>query len=136
MDMDASQQQNGKEVCNRHTYLSFMKGKCFGCGSPDHTKKNGKHEQDICNHCKKLGHCSPVCQSKYLGKPIAAKAAATEQESAQASSSKADAKGKALVSTTTPVLAKDSKGQADLLAQLMVQVKEQTAQIEALKSSF
>ena len=81
-----------------------------------------------------MGHHSPVCQSKNLGKPAAAKAAATEQE--QPTPSTLTPKGKASVSTTTPVPAKDSKGQADLLAQLMVQIKEQSAQIEALKASF
>ena len=111
-----------------------MKGKCYGCESTDHTKANGNHEQEICNHCRKVGHRSPVCQSKYLGKPATAKAAATEQE--QPTPSTSMPKGKASVSATTPMLAKDSKGQADLLAQLMAQVKEQSAQIEALKASF
>ena len=114
MEVDATrqQQQAGKKVWNRKTYLAFMKGKCYGCGSTDHTKANRNHKQDICNHCRKVGHRSPVCQSKYLGKP-AAEAAATEQEQLTPSTSK----GKALVSTTTPALAKDSKGQANLLAQ-------------------
>ena len=135
MEVDATrQQQSGKEVQNRKTYLAFMKGKCYGCGSTDHTKANRNHEQDVCNHCRKVGHRSPVCQSKYLGKPAAAKAAATEQE--QPTPSTLTLKGKALVSATTPTPAKDSKGQADLLAQLMVQIKEQSAQIEALKASF
>ena len=136
MEVDASrqQQQGGKEVRNQRTYTAFMRGKCFGCGSPDHTKKDGSHDRDICNHCKKVGHRSPVCFSKYLGKPITAKAAATEQEESKASSS--HAKGKASVSATTPAQAKDSKGQADLLAQLMAQIKAQSAEIEALKASF
>ena len=69
-----------------------------------------------------------------MGKPAAAKAAATEQE--QPTPSTSTVKGKALVSATTPAPAKDSKGQADLLAQLMAQIKEQSAQIEALKASF
>ena len=101
MDMDASwqQQQPGKEQHNRKTYLSWMRGKCFGCGSPDHTKKDGKHEKNICSHCKKLGHCSSMCFSKYSGKLITAKAAATEQ--AAASSSTTDSKGKASISATT-----------------------------------
>ena len=111
-----------------------MRGKCFGCGSPGHTKKDGKHKKDLCRHCKKLGHCSLVCFSKYTGKPITAKATATNKVAAQPS--KTNAKGKASVSATTPVPAKDSKGQADLLAQLIAQIKDQGAQIEALKSSF
>ena len=32
MKVDASRQ---KEERNRHTYMSFMKGKCYGCGSTD-----------------------------------------------------------------------------------------------------
>src|SRR6201996_6899346 len=109
MDIDASQQQPSRkeQQRNRKTYLSWMRGKCFSCGSPDHTKKDGKHKKDVCGHCKKLGHRSPVCFSKYTGKPIATKAAAAEQ--AAASSSTMDTKGKVSVSTTTPVLAKDSK---------------------------
>ena len=54
MEVDATcQQQSGKEVRNQKTYLAFMKGKCYGCGSTDHTKANGNHERDICNHCRK-----------------------------------------------------------------------------------
>ena len=136
MEVDAScqQQQSGKKVHNRQTYVTFMKGKCYGCGSTDHNKKDRKHKQDICNHCRKVRHHSLVCFSKYMGKPIATKVAATEQESLSASSPMP--KGKALVSTTAPVLVQDSKGQADLLAQLMAQIKAQSAEIEALKASF
>ena len=83
MEVDASRQ---KEECNRRTYMAFMKGKCYGCGSPDHAKKDGQHNRDICGHCKKVGHWSSVCFSKYMGKPIAAKAAAS-QESPEALSS-------------------------------------------------
>ena len=128
MEVDASRQ---KEERNRRTYMAFMKGKCYGCGSPDHAKKDGQHNRDICGHCKKVGHRSPVCFSKYMGKPIAAKAAAS-QESPEALGSKE----KATASATQNAPAKDSKGQADLLAKLMAQIKEQSAQIDALKASF
>ena len=135
MEVDVTrQQQSGKEVRNRKTYLAFMKGKCYGCRSTDHMKANRNHKQHIYNHCRKVGYRSPVCQSKYLGKPAAAKAATTEQE--QPTPSTSTSRGKASVSATTPMLTKDSKGQADLLAQLMAQIKEQSAQIEALKASF
>ena len=127
MEVDASRQ---KEERNRRTYMAFMKGKCYGCGSTDHTKKDRQHNWDICGHCK-VGHWSPVCFSKYMGKLIAAKATAL-QESPEASGSKE----KATASTTQNAPAKDSKGQADLLAKLMAQIKEQSAQIDALKASF
>ena len=129
MEVDTSHQ---KEERNRRTYMAFMKGKCYGCGSTDHAKKDGKHERDICGHCKKVAHRSRVCFSKYLGKPIAAKAAAS-QETPEASAS---GKEKATASATQNASAKDSKGQADLLAKLMAQIKEQSAQIDALKASF
>ena len=80
MEVDASCQSVPKENHNRRTFVTFMKGKCYSCGSTDHTKANGKHEHDICGHCKKVGHCSPVCFNKYLGKPIAAKAAAMQPQ--------------------------------------------------------
>ena len=109
-----------------------MKGKCYGCGSTNHAKKDRKHERDICGHCKKVGHHSPICFSKYLGKLIAAKAAAS-QESPEASSS---GKEKATASATKHTPATNSKGQADLLAKLMVQIQVQSQELEALKASF
>ena len=112
--------------------MAFMKGKCYGCRSTDHAKKDRQHNQDICSHCKKVGHRSPICFSKYMGKLIAAKAAAL-QESPEASSG---SKEKATASAKRNAPAKDSKGQADLLAKLMAQIKEQSAQIDALKASF
>ena len=113
--------------------MLFMKVKCYGCGSTDHTKANGKHEQDICGHCKKAGHRSPICFNKYMGKSITAKAAATDSTP---NTSQTTAKANATVSATSKAPPKDSKEQADLLAKLMVQVEAQKDQIEALKLSF
>ena len=48
----------------------------------------------------------------------------------------ASGKEKATASATQNAPAKDSKGQADLLAKLMAQIKEQSAQIDTLKASF
>ena len=133
MEVDASCQSGQKETCNRRTFVTFMKGKCYSCGSTDHTKANGKHKRDVCGHCKKVGHHSPICFNKYLGKTVAAKAAATDSTQTP---SQTVAKANATVSATSKVLAKDSKEQADLLAKLMAQVEAQKDQIEALKSSF
>ena len=44
MKVDASCQ---KEECNRRTYMAFMKGECYRCGSTDHAKKDGQHNRDI-----------------------------------------------------------------------------------------
>ena len=75
MDIDTSRQNQqsstGGEQRNRQTYLKWMTGKCFGCGSKDHSKKDGDHIRDICNHCRKTGHRGPVCFSKYMKKPPA-----------------------------------------------------------------
>ena len=132
MDIDASrqnQQLSTEGKLNRNTYLKWMTGKCFGCGSQDHSKKDGQYEHDVCNHCGKAGHRSTVCFSKYMKKPKkTAGAAATTTESTPSSTSTASA------TTSSPT--KDSKQQADLLAQLMEKVKAQEQQIAALKSSF
>lgn len=57
-----------------------MRGKCFGCGSSLHTKKDGKHEHDLCSYCKCVGHRETVCMDRFLGRPHSQKAAATEEE--------------------------------------------------------
>ena len=133
MEVDASQQSGPKEKRTRKTFVTFMKGKCYSCGSTDHTKANGKHKHDICGHCKKVGHRSPVCFNKYMGKLIAAKAAATDSTQ---NTSQTMAKANTTVSAMSKAPAQSSKEQADLLAKMMAQIKAQKEQIEALKSSF
>ena len=135
MDVDASRQSDSKEVRNRKTYTSFMRGKCFGCGSPDHTKKDGGHERDICNHCKKVGHRSPVCMAKYLGKKVVAKAAASNETPEDSKPSPPAAKAAATTSKGKAP-AQDIKAQADLMAKLMAQVEEQSEELATLKASF
>ena len=78
--------------------MKQMAEKCFGCGSTDHTKKNGSHDQEICHHCQKAGHCTNVCFDKYMGKEKKAKAASTQQ-AAFTSSGQAQA---VLTSAPTP----------------------------------
>jgi hypothetical protein len=70
MDVDMSRQEasNKKEKRMRGSYIKWMQGKCYGCGSKEHNKKDGNHEQDVCNHCGKTGHRTPICFTKYLGK--------------------------------------------------------------------
>ena len=135
MDVDTSRQSDNKEVRNRKTYTSFMRGKCFGCGSLDHTKKEGGHKRNICNHCKKVGHCSPVCMAKYLGKKVVAKAAASNETPADNKPPPPAAKAAATTSKGKAP-ASDIKAQADLMAKLMAQVEEQSKELAALKASF
>ena len=135
MEVDASCQgsTNSNEKKTHKSYLATMKGRCFGCGSKEHNKKDGNHERGVCHHCGKAGHRSTVCLSKYLGKPPAAKAAATETSTSSPNSNGPSTSSKAVATT---MLAKDSKTQADLLAQLLKRIEEQDKELKALKASF
>jgi hypothetical protein len=136
MQVDATRQDNSgnKSQKNQGSYIKHMQGKCYGCGLDKHTKKDGNHKRDVCNHCGKTGHRSPVCFNKYIGKPAAAKAAATTDGTASMVTPPSAPKATASASTSTP--AKNNKTQADLLAKLMKHIEDQDAQIKALKASF
>ncbi|KAG2007367.1 hypothetical protein CC2G_015061 [Coprinopsis cinerea AmutBmut pab1-1] len=65
MDIDATRVgPNGK---SRDDFLRAMRGRCFGCGSTSHVKKDGNHGSLRCNYCQRMGHSSNVCQDKYMG---------------------------------------------------------------------
>jgi hypothetical protein len=71
---------NAMDVDATHTHEEFMRkmhGKCFGCGSSLHTKKDGNHDRDLCSYCKRVGHREVVCMDKFTGWPKSQKAAAT-----------------------------------------------------------
>lgn len=53
-----------------------MHGRCFGCGSTAHTKKDGNHNQDLCQYCKHTRHCKVICWVKLAGWAKSQKAAA------------------------------------------------------------
>jgi hypothetical protein len=130
MEIDATKEaETGKR--NRQTWMSAMKGKCFGCGSTEHTKEKGGHDREICHHCGKTGHRSNVCFHKYMGKPKVKKANGTIQDSAQDSSKtdgQQDNAQKANATRAKPV-------QIDLQT-LINKIEEQEKQIAALKASF
>lgn len=47
-----------------------LRGKCYGCGSDEHTIAKGcSSKRTICQWCKKVGHTSAVCMTRYLGRP-------------------------------------------------------------------
>jgi hypothetical protein len=136
MQVDATHQGNQKPKeakKDRASYIKSMQGKCYGCGSDKHTKKDRNHKRDICNHCGKTGHRSPVCFNKYIGKPGSAKAAGTT-DGLTSMAKPPSPPATASASTSTP--AKTNKTQADLLAELMKCIKDQDAQIKTLKVSF
>ncbi|TFY63253.1 hypothetical protein EVJ58_g3353 [Rhodofomes roseus] len=137
MDIDATLQApkggNGK---TRADFLKVMGGRCFGCGSKDHVKRDGGHERDICDWCGGTGHKTPVCQRRFLGLPKKATAAATSSTSStdkevdeifspETSSSTSEEKTVAATSQMTDVVNAMLKQQAEL-----------AAQIEALKKAF
>ncbi|KAK1221437.1 hypothetical protein PQX77_015744 [Marasmius sp. AFHP31] len=56
---------NGK---THEDFMRAMRNRCYGHGAMDHTKAQGNHGQELCHHCKCLGHCTSVCQDKFLGR--------------------------------------------------------------------
>jgi hypothetical protein len=54
IDVDAT--INAVKKVNVTNWVCFMKGRCYGCGSREHQKKDGGHECDVCNHCSKVGY--------------------------------------------------------------------------------
>ena len=136
VDTSHQQQQPTKVQKTKADYMKFMEGKCFGCGSKEHTKKEGHHERDVCNHCRKMGHRSPICFTKYIGKPGKLASAATTSDSTTTTNNSQTPPSSSTTSVSATALAKDSKTQADLLAQLMKQIEAQDAQIKALSASF
>ena len=73
MDVDAT------HICEE--YLWQMCGRCWGCGSTIHTRKEGNHDHDLCGYCKKVGHWETVCLDKFMARGRKQKAAATVENS-------------------------------------------------------
>lgn len=115
MDVDATR--------TREDFNRFMRGKCYGCGSEAHVKKDGGHDREICNYCRRAGHREVVCMDKFLKKPRSQRASATVEGEGEAQTA---------ASTSTPSAVDTSV----LLAQLMEQQKLLAEQIAALQQSF
>ncbi|EIW73870.1 hypothetical protein CONPUDRAFT_68232 [Coniophora puteana RWD-64-598 SS2] len=65
MEVDATRTGNGK---TREEFQRAMTGRCFGCGSKEHLKRDGNHQTDRCGYCSRTGHKETVCEDKYLGR--------------------------------------------------------------------
>ncbi|EJF60226.1 hypothetical protein DICSQDRAFT_63244 [Dichomitus squalens LYAD-421 SS1] len=112
MDIDAT---HTREEFNR-----LMRGKCYGCGSTAHVKKDGGHDRDVCNYCRRVGHRETVCMDKFLKKPRSQRPAATDEgpEEPQVAASA------------------DAGATNALIAQLMEQQKALADQLASLQKSF
>jgi hypothetical protein len=111
----------------REEFIRRMKGKCFGCGSVAHNKRDGNHEREICTYCRRVGHRDVVCFDKFIGKPRGQQIAAMmeemerEAESPGLSSGESEEVEKVEVAATTNVT----------LNQLLEQQKQLSEQISA-----
>ena len=141
MDLDTMCQGQGKQQHSQNqqslgsgknwaSWMKQMAGKCFRFGSSDHIKKNGGHDQEVCHHCQKAGHCANICFDKYMGKEKKAKAASTQQV---ASTSSSNTQKSTSTSAPTPT---PSTLQGEVVKLLLEQQKALAEQLEALKSSF
>ncbi|ESK80618.1 gag protein [Moniliophthora roreri MCA 2997] len=109
---------------SRLDWTHMMAGKCYGCGSTQHTKANGNHEHEICGHCGQAGHHEAVCFDKWAGKPKARRVAASESLSAKIPGPSS--------SEPLPTPGSPPPNFNDMLAQL----HQLSAQFAALKQSF
>ena len=107
----------------REEFNRLMRGKCYGCGSDAHVKKDGGHDREICNYCRRVGHRELVCMDKFLKKPRSQRVAATTE---------GEEEPQTAASTSNPAAVDTSA----LLAQLLEQQKLLAEQIAAIQQSF
>ena len=67
MDIDATRVQSTPSGRTRAQFLEAMRGRCYGCGSTGHSKKDGNHANLKCTYCSRFGHMEGVCQDKFMG---------------------------------------------------------------------
>ena len=132
MEIDAS--QSSPPGCTREDFQKHMAGRCYGCGSKDHQKKDGGHDRSLCDWCGRTGHLSGVCQDWFMGKPkgqAQAQIAASNSSPAQTHPSTPD-----LSHPASPAPAIDPQITAASADQLAIQIKQLEQQMKALMESF
>lgn len=67
MDTSVGASRTPSNGRTRDQFTEKMKGRCYGCGSSAHIKRDGNHAGVKCDYCQRLGHFSSVCQDKFLG---------------------------------------------------------------------
>ncbi|KAJ3533934.1 hypothetical protein NMY22_g7130 [Coprinellus aureogranulatus] len=65
MEIDAN--RTGGNGRTRDDFTRQMRGKCYGCGSSSHVKRDGNHGSTKCDYCGRLGHFARVCQDRFMG---------------------------------------------------------------------
>jgi Retrotransposon gag protein len=119
MDVDATR--------TRDEFLRRMKGRCLGCGSATHFKKDGSHDRDLCTYCKRAGHREVVCMDKFMGKPKSQKAAAVGIEGLSDNEEfpiSEEEEGVAVAATSSPVLSQLLE-QQEILAVKIAALRDQ-----------
>ena len=117
MDVDATR--------TRNEFMRRMRGRCFGCGSAVHSKKEGGHDRVLCTYCKRVSHKEVVCMDKFMEKPKGQKAAATDKgsetdlDSLGEDSEENEAKEMAAATATATTLAQLVQQQKTLANQLV-----------------
>ena len=85
MDIDATSTKPGPSGRSLADFQQAMRGRCYGCGSTAHIKRDGGHGGVQCPWCRRMGHKENVCQDKFLGKAKGGGLRRTQQVRATAS---------------------------------------------------
>ncbi|KAF5351407.1 hypothetical protein D9757_014519 [Collybiopsis confluens] len=64
IDANSTRPSNGN---TREGFMAPMRGRCYGCGSQSHEKRNCTHKEATCHFCARKGHLESVCQDKFMG---------------------------------------------------------------------
>lgn len=116
---------NGKTVTD---WRKALVNRCNRCGSTDHIAKNGNHDRDICSWCKKVGHKSTACMSKFMGYP--------QVKEIKADGGAAPVGAGQGIAATIPVVDKDKDEQKKKMKELEEKIAELMKEQAAIKAVF